>query len=245
MKYIFVAFSILIFEAAAIAQNNNYINTVYTLERIGSNSGGNQTNSIPTIAGPPPGVKGDVYLNPTFNKSVFQLYDGDKIVEVSSAKLDLKQNEFDIITPQGIRVLKGNLIKSFLFFDSATQFKTTYINVKEWNESSNMALDGFFEVILEGRFGLLKKTELIVKRPDYHPALNVGSKDLRLIKEEKFYYLDSNKVFEMPSKRKIGKMFAGYEKEMETFIFEKDLSTSKQRDLTLIFNHYNKISAKN
>ncbi|MBN8650124.1 MAG: hypothetical protein J0L67_01770 [Cytophagales bacterium] len=246
MRRITILFLVLVsVTSTVLAQTGNYIHNLYALERIGSNQGGGQTSSIPTMPGPPPGVKGDVYLNKNFNKVVFQLFDGDKIIEGFIAKLDLKQNEFDVLTSQGVKVLKGNLVKSFVFVDSLTHIQSNFVSTKEWHTVSSPLFEGFYEILLEGKLTLLKRTDLIVKQPDFHPALNVGSKDLRFIKSEKFYYLHSGKVFEIPSKRNLTKIFTSYEKEMQDYIADKNLSSTKQRDLALIFDYYNRISTGN
>ncbi|MBX2917114.1 MAG: hypothetical protein KF856_17725 [Cyclobacteriaceae bacterium] len=239
----FIPFLFLAVTVLCQAQNNgNYIHNLYSLERMGGNLG--QTNSVPTIAGPPGGIKGDVYLNKTFNKVVFQLFDADKIVE-GVAKLDLKQNEFDLITPQGVRVLKGNLVKSFVSIDSLTHFQSNFVNAREWTYDSNTPIEGFYEILAEGNLTLLKRSEIIVKQPDYHPALNVGSKDVRLVKNEKFYYLVNGKVFDIPGKRNFAKIFTGKEKQVQSYMIEKDLSISKQRDLIQVFSYYNQQTQQN
>jgi hypothetical protein len=230
---------IIVFPLFSFAQSGgDYLHNRYAIERIASGTG-LQSGNIVTMGTPPPGMKGDVYLNRHFNNVVFQLYDGDRIVEGYLAKLDLKQNEFDVMVPHGVKVLKGSMIKSFIFIDSLTKFQTNYVNIREWRTKEKSLYDGFIEILAEGNLTLAKRTELIVKKPDFNPALNVGSKDYRFLKREHLYYIMDRTLNELPGKKNFVKIFGGAENQIEKFISSNNLSISKIGDLIQIFDFYN------
>lgn len=216
----------------------DYLHNRYAIERMATTNG-LQSGTIITMSGAEAGIKGDVYLNKHFNNVVFQLYDNDKIVEGYLAKLDLKKNEFDVMVPHGVKVLKGNLIKSFIFIDSLTRFQTNYVNLKEWKTPDERLDEGFIEILAEGKLTLAKRTELIVKKPDFNPALNVGSKDYKFLKQEQLYYIADKTLIELPGKKNFIKIFMGDSKEIERFILSNNLSITKIADLIEIFNYYN------
>lgn len=220
----------------------DYIHNQYNLERITQMTPGGANSSIPTLPPAAPEVKGDVYLNESYSNSAFQLYDREKLVEGLLSKLDLKLNEFDVKTPKGVGVLKGNHVKSFIFVDSATLKVHTYVNVKEWKTEEPIAYEGFYEILVESDITLLNRTELIFKKPDFNPALNVGSKDYRFIKKEHFYYMKDNSVFEIPGKRNFSKIFGARQKDIEKYMIDKDLSPNKDKDLIKIFSYYKNIT---
>ncbi|MBN8578153.1 MAG: hypothetical protein J0L66_14505 [Cytophagales bacterium] len=244
MKAIIVFIWACVVGISACGQNqtsNNYLHQTYTLDRISTNSMGSQSSSIPLSAGPPPGVKGDVYLNKTFNRIVFQLYEEDKIVDGYTGKLDLRLNEFDVLTRQGIRVIKGNLVRSFIFVDSLSGIQTDYINLREWTTPDKVKLDGFGQVIVDGNLMLVRTTELIVRKPDFNPALNVGSKDYRFLKKDHFHYVKAGVLTEVPGKKNFPKIFGDKEKIMSEYITKNNLSISNEKELARIFDYYNRL----
>lgn len=223
-------------------KSGDYIHNQYTLERITQMTPGGANSSIPTLPPAAPEVKGDVYLNESYSNAAFQLYDNDKLVEGLLSKLDLKKNEFDVMTSRGVGVLKGSLVRSFIFVDSATQYIHSYVNVKEWKTEEPTAYEGFYEILVESDLTLIKRTELIFKKPDFNPALNVGSKDYRFIKKDHFYYLKDKSVLEIPSKRNFSKIFGDKQKDVERYMIDKDLSPNKDKDLIKIFDYYKRIT---
>jgi len=237
---VITCFLLLVICMGALGQaNDSYMHKRYIVERIGSQAG-DPNATIPTLPLAPPKVEGDAYLNRSYDLFVFQLYDG-KILERYAAKLDLKLNEFDIITKQGIRVLKGNLVKSFIFFDSVTRVQSNYVNVKEWNFEGDKSFTGFFQILSEGDITLVKRNDVIFKKADFHPALNVGSKDHRYIKKEFLYYVQDGKVVELPAKRALIKIFGDKENELTEYVANNHLNLSKENDLVSLFNLYNKV----
>jgi hypothetical protein len=242
MKKIFLLCVIVFAGLSCQSQSNeNYLHNRYTLDRIGTNSAGTQTSGIPLVSRPPADVIGDVYLTKHYNASVFQLYNNDKIVEGYYSKLDLKQNEFDLVTPQGLRALKGSLVKSFLYVDSVTHFQNNFVNLKEWTYDKGSILDGFAEILSEGKIILVKRTELIFKKADFNPALNVGSKDHKYLKTPKLYYVAAGIIYELPRKKELPKIFNEREGEMRTYIEKQNLNLGSEKDMIKLFAYYNLI----
>jgi len=236
MRLLLLASAVLSFSNCLAQATDSYLHNRYTLERIATTSP--NSGNIPTLPGAPPKVEGDVYLNKSFNLSVFQLYD-DKILEGYIAKLDLKLNEFDIVTAQGIKVLKGKQVKSFIFVDSLTHLQSNYVNTREWKIAEDEPIEGFFQILSEGELTLVKRSTVIFKKADFNAALNVGSKDHRYIKKESIYYISDKVATPMPTKKNILKLFGEREKEMNAYVVDKNLNLSKEHDLKRIFDYFN------
>lgn len=235
MKFVGVLLAVLSF-SGSFAQNS-YLHNRYALERMGTQAA-NPNQIVTTMPAAPPGVQGDVYLYKTFNLSAFELYDG-RIVEGFLTKLDLNRNEFDVITPQGIRVLKGNLVRSFIMIDSLTQAQINFVNIQEWKGEQPLA--GFFELLAEGEMTLARKSDVIFKKADYHPALNVGSRDHKYIQKSQLYYILNQNYFVLPPKKNLMKIFGEQQKEMNAFLNKSDINLSKDADIARLVAHYNSL----
>lgn len=218
--------------------NNNYLHTRNLIDRLGTRDYGIGSSSVPTLPMAPPYVKGDVYLTATYNLSVFELFNSEKPIEGYYSRLDLQKNEFDLITKQGVRVLSGSRVMSFAYIDSITQAKKVFINARPWKDPDGTPLDGFFEILTDGSLLLVKQTELIFKKADYHPALAVGSRDHKYIKKDHYFFVQDSIVSKLPGKKDIPKIFKGKEVEIEAFIKKNALSSNKESDLIIIFNYY-------
>lgn len=236
MKALLFAGTILSISNCMAQVTNSYLHNRFKLEQIATNSP--TSGIIRTLPGAPAKVEGDVYLNKTYNLSAFQLYD-DKILEGYVAKLDLELNEFDLVTAQGIKVLKGKQVKSFIFVDSLTRLQSNYVNTREWKIAGDEPIEGFFQILSEGELTLVKRSDVIFKKADFHPALNVGNKDHRYIKKESLYYIRDGVATPLPSKKNLLKLFGNREKEINNYAAEKSLRLTKEDDLKIIFNYYN------
>lgn len=215
----------------------NYLHNSYTLERMATQAT-NPSGIITTMPGAPPAVSGDVYLYKTFNASAFELYDG-KLLEGYLAKLDLSRNEFDVVTTQGVKVLKGNLVRSFIFIDSLTKAQFNFVNMKEWQGAE--PLEGFFQILVEGEMTLVRKSDVIFKKADFHPALNVGSRDHQYIQKSKLYYIRGKEYVEVPPKKNLMKIFSDQQKEMNAYFNKSDINLSNEADIARLVAHYNSL----
>ncbi|MFM8744440.1 MAG: hypothetical protein ACKODM_14105, partial [Cytophagales bacterium] len=113
--------------AHAYGQNENFLHKRYIVERL-TDMNSLQTGSIPNLPSAPPGLQGDVYLTPHFQESSFTLFKDEQKITGFFSKLDLQRHEFNLITPQGVRVLNGDLVRSVVSLDSITKIPHYYFN---------------------------------------------------------------------------------------------------------------------
>jgi hypothetical protein len=68
--------------------------------------------------------------------------------------------------------------------------------------------------------------------------LNVGSPDDKIMKRNKFYVLKENRLAELPGSRKKFLNIFNDNAGLEEFIKQNSLSTTNERDLKLIWDHF-------
>ncbi len=201
-----------------------------------------RSGSIPSVMpAAAPEVKGDVYLTPDYRITTFVLYDNEKLIEGFASKYDINKNEFDILTHQGVRVLPGNKVKSLVWMDSLTKQPQYFFNYQDVKNEEGVPYLGFFQLLSDGTMPLLKKTELIFRKADFNPALNVGSKDHRYIKKPHYYTIKDSKMIVIPGK-KIYLLFADHQDEAQKFIKKNSLDLSMENHLAALFDYYNSVT---
>jgi hypothetical protein len=148
-------------------------------------------------------------------------------------------DELEIKGKNGIKVLAGTKVKSFVWMDSFTNVPVYFINGKAFRNEIDVPFTGFLQVLTEGSVPLLKRTYIDIKKADYNIALNVGSRDEKILKKNKFYALMTDKVVALPGSRKKFIQLLNGDSRLEEFIRDNNLTTSKEEHLKVIFEHYN------
>ena len=221
-----------------------YLNNRYLMERIQNNRDMLTGNSgiINTLAPAPPGVVGDSFLNTSFSEATLLLFDGERILPGYQAKYDILKDDFYLMHRNSIRVLSGSAVRNFSMTDSLSTVRRFYISGKLLKDVKGTELTGFYEVIVDGPSALLKKTNAIVKEADFHPALNVGSKDHRVIKSVTYFYCIDNVVQKIPSAKNMANVFPQQPDAMAGFLKQNYLSLKEEKDLKRLFEHYNTLA---
>ncbi|MFZ6011198.1 MAG: hypothetical protein ACOYXT_12700, partial [Bacteroidota bacterium] len=145
--YVFLALPCLALQAQPNSAIPTYIRASNTLDRL--TSGLTASNILYGIPLPPGKIIGDTYLNKEWRKSTLMLYGNDKLIEGYLIRYDLFADEIEIKTPDGIRVLVGRKVKSFLQLDSATNLPSYFVNALDYKNEKGIPLSGFFEVLSE------------------------------------------------------------------------------------------------
>lgn len=230
---------LLVLSVPAFAQQT-YLNNRFLLERIG-NTGNLLTGNSGMLAGIPqaaPGVVGDSFLKNYFSDAAFLLFDQEQVVSGYQTKYDIQKDDFYLLQNRVIRVLEGSRVRNFVLVDSITKARHQFISGKLLKDETGAPLLGFFEVLSDGKMALLKKTEIEIKAPDFHPALNVGSKDHRVVKHQLLFYAREGVVGKVPSGKKILMLFPGQEETMAKFIKVNNLDLKSESHLKGLFDHY-------
>lgn len=244
-NYLIVAILIIItlksFCQAVMPENLRAANT---MDRLSTFHGNNVPDLLYGIPFPPGKVIGDTYLNVDWKPSTILLYDG-KTIEGYPTRYDIQTDELELNAKNGIKVLAGNKVKSFVWINEITKEPGYFINAKEFKNSDHIPLQGFFQVLADGAIPLFKKNIVVVKKADYNAVLNVGSHDDTIIKKIELDYALGGQVYKIPSsKKKLLPLFRDKSGEIENFINNNSLSISKEEDLIKIFDYYNTLSNK-
>jgi hypothetical protein len=234
-KVFFLNFCYLLFAISGFAQGieRESLSTVHGIDM------SSQTffRSIPVQPGR---LVGDTYVDPKWRMSAIHLYENDIVLEGYPLRFDILANELEVHTVEGIKVLHGEAVSSFMWIDEETNVKDYYINAKEFEVKDNKSHTGFYHILSDGAMPLLKRTKILVKKPDYNPNLNMGSPDTKIIKTYEYYYVKDKQVFRLSSlSKKVIPVFEERSGEMKAFIADNSLSAANEKDLVKMFEHYN------
>ncbi|HZB13434.1 MAG TPA: hypothetical protein VE467_10415 [Chryseolinea sp.] len=213
-----------------------------TLDKLNDLDGINTGDILYGIPLPEGKTIGDTYLDTHWRKSSILLYDNEKLIEGFPVRYDIMTDELEIKSTKGIKVLKGSKIKSFVWIDSLSKTPDYFVNAKDFKDSDGVPFSGFFQVLADGSLPLFKKTLIDIKKADYNIQFNVGSSNDKILKKNEFFALKENQVVELhTSRKKLIPLFAGKAEQMEQFIKENKLSSTKEEQLKIIFEHYNSL----
>lgn len=247
MKKLFFVFLGLLPGLHALAQPNvvpNNIRAVNTLEKLYDPDGLGRTDMLYGIPQPEGKVVGDTYFSTQWKTSTILLYKDEKMIEGFLIRFDIRANEIEVKTQSGIKVVGGDKVKSFIWIDSASRLPTYFVNAKDFKDKDHAKLSGFLQVIVDGPLPLLKQTTVYIKKADYSVPFDVGSRDDKILKKTVLYFAKDGQVMELPSsKKKLLPLFGDKADVIGKFIQDQDLTTSREADLTTIFNHYNSLIA--
>ena len=196
---------------------------------------------IPLEAGE---VRGNTYLASGWRRTTFLLYDIEKMVEGYPSRYEIASDQFEIRVAGTVKVLSGKKVKSFVWVDSLTDTPHYFINGGDLRNDDGVPLPGFFEVLSEGTMSLLARTEAVVLKPNYHQALNMGTRDTRILKKQKFFYSRDGVIRELPSSRKkLLPLFGDHSPAVAGFIRVNTLSLDNADHLKAIFEFHNRSGA--
>ena len=228
-------FSVSCFAQAVVPPN---IRATNTLEKLQDLDGMGTTDLLYGIPLPEGNVIGDTYLNPEWRLCSILLYDNNKLLEGYPARYDIHADALEISARNGVRMLKGNKVKSFLWIDDKTGSPFYYVNGRELSKE----FIGFFKVLVDGEKPLFERVLLDIKKADYNIQFNVGSLDDKVLKKFKYYTRENGELIELPSSRKkLLHFFNDRNSEMESFMKEKNLAAKKGEELVMVFRHYNEL----
>ena len=188
-------------------------------------------------------LDGNPYWDEHWGTSSVLLYDNPKPNDGYLTRYDIRRDELEFNINGQVKVAQGKLVKNVVWIDSVTRKSRFLVNARDY-KLDGVPLIGFIEILVEGEPALVKKTNLEVLQPNYNVALSTGNQNSRIVKENAFFYTTNNELFEITSKKKIEPLFGNDTEQMNKFIKEERLRTSRQDDLIRIFTQLASLRAK-
>lgn len=178
---------------AQMSPINKYVRATTAITQLSNNNtlkGGDIIYQIPS--GDIPQVMGNPYFDEKWSASSINLYDNQKLLEGYLVRLNIVNHEFEIKTKSGIGILNGSRVRDIVLVDSITKQPHVLINFKEIADSDEKIKKGFYELLEDGKFKLFKQTEIEILQPTYNVALNIGSKDFKILRKVRYYFTDAS-----------------------------------------------------
>ncbi len=225
------------------AQNQGSIpqqlRTQYTLDRLGMQGvgSGEVAYGLPLPLG---NVIGGTYFDEKWNMGTILLEGTETLIEGYPLKYNLQDHSIEIKTKTGIKVLDARKISSVVWVDSLSASPTYFVNGAKFFED-HAPLSGLVQIVVDGKFPLISKPTLVIKEPDYVVALNVGSRDTKILKKKKYYLLDRRDLIEISTKKRLLPYFGDKSDEMDRFIKINKIDLKTEIGLKRIFEHFNTI----
>ena len=143
-------------------------------------------------------------------------------------------DELEFKTQKGVRAIEASKVQSFVMKDSA---ELKFINAKEY-QLEGTPLTGLLLMLQDGPVQVFRKYSIDVKAPDYHPALNAGSRDTRLNKRSELLYAKDGQIFVFKNKKKLMPFFGDKTEKVEQFIKNNKIYVNDERTLIAVIQYY-------
>lgn len=200
-------------------------------------------NSIYGIPPEPKKLQGNFYLDTKWNKASILLYKNEELIEGYFVRYNINSNTFELRseTSDEAITIPGLRVRNFVWIDSEHGVPRYFVNGMDLkNEGSPIA--GFFEVLVDGKIPLVRRTIASIRESNYNQALMVGEKDDRVVKQYVYYFIEGKNVIEIPNnKKKLFQIFGEKQAVMETFADTNKLSPKEASSLFSLFTQYNSI----
>jgi hypothetical protein len=185
----------------------------------------------------PPGTVGSYYMDEAWRRTVLYMADNGKLEDVDT-RLNLQNNSFEIRHEQSVKVLMGTKVVSFEWTAADGQTEA-FINARHYL-LDGVPMTGFFKVLEDGNYQLLRLMKTEVLPANYNVALDVGSKDNQITKVTRYYVSKDHKLIEVTSgKKKFNRAFKEtFDEDISTLTDE--LNPKKQDDLSVLVSRLNK-----
>jgi hypothetical protein len=133
--------------------------------------------------------KGTYYLNTDFRPATVVLATNKKYKNVVS-RYDALHDVLEIQHEGKVYILEGHKINSVVMYPERSD--SMYFVHARFVEKGNKG--GLYQVVVEGKKSLLKKTEVFVKKPDYVVQFNAGSQVTTYSLIDKYFLWNEDKT---------------------------------------------------
>jgi hypothetical protein len=198
-------------------------------------------NAVFGIASEPKQLLGNFYLDQQWNKASILLYKEDEVIEGFYVRYNIMQHSFEIKAEDAEEIsnIPGLRIRNIVWVDTKHQVPRYFINGQDLKDGGSPIL-GFFEVLIDGKLPLVRRTVATIKESNYNTALMIGNKDDTIMKRNIYYYIDGKNLIRIPKKKKdLFTIFGPHASEIESFVKSNNLKVFEPSSLFSVFTEFN------
>ena len=192
---------------------------------------------------------GTTFLTDDWNKGTL-FFTLNRKLENQQFQFDIEMNQFLLKGEEELkeladaRIVNGVNVMAFVM-DNKLGGKREFLNSQNHGFKVNgVPLLGFVEVIKDGKLALLKKYRIEVIKAGYNVALDVGSKQDKIVKKEVYYIknADSKELTEVSkSQNKNLAALGNHQDKVKAYMKENKLKFKPGKDLPQIIAYYNSL----
>lgn len=194
-------------------------------------------------------IQGNFYLDPVWSVAMVRFYPRTIATSKGTIRLDsvsdvqmrvlLKGNDVEFYTPDGIKVISGNLIRSFASSRNDSEIKH-FINTLEFTDNSDLVKSGFFELLADGKVKLLEYSKLKLYQSDRTQAFNMTSSYIMTDIEKLLFTAKGKEVIKFSAgKKDLYELMEDKKVVIEKFVKDNRLNLKDRVHLAKIFQYYN------
>lgn len=187
---------------------------------------------------PPPKVEGTYYLYDAWHAGEV-LLSSKLSIKSYPIKYDLQHHNIELKLNDEIKVCASNLIDSFKIV-GPNKITETYIHCRFYSKSNEDCLNGVYKRIFKHQdVELLEHRYVIEKEPTYVEAIDMGSRNKKIIQQTD-YYMAKNKML-LPiysAKKKNEHLFGEHFKAVLDHSKQHKLKFNNATDLHAIIKYY-------
>lgn len=178
------------------------------------------------------GVDGYPTLFEKFVTGVIETSDGKK-VKCPQINYDVYADEVIVVQNRQELIISNELVKSFILNNGITAVSF----IKHSIESGKT---GYYQVLVDGDFQLLKKNLKTFLKADYQGAYSADRRQDEFKDNADYYFLtEEGKLMELKNKKSIVKAIPGEAERIEKFIKVNQIDVSTELGLLRLFQHLN------
>jgi len=198
-------------------------------------------NAIYGIPPEPKKLQGNFYLDTKWNKASILLYKNEELIEGYFVRYNINSNTFELRSENSeeATTVPGLRVRNIVWIDSEHGVPRYFINGMDFKDEGS-PIAGFFEVLVDGKLPLVRRTIASIRESNYNQALMVGEPDDRVVKRYVYYYIEGKNVIEISkNKKKIFTIFGEDQFELESFTESNNLNLKEASSLFSLFTQYN------
>lgn len=191
-----------------------------------------------------PQAVGSYYWYEDYYSGNILLKEDNFLIKDKQFRYNIKNKQLEIKNGKHVIGIASFYVKRLEYINKLNQNRV-FVDAEDYSQN-NVPFRGFFELLVEDEYQLIKKITLVEEKfeDNYVAALDVGSKTNEIKRKEKFYISDENKeVFEVKNKKKANLgIFGDKSEDIGSYMKENKLKFSREEDLVKIVKYYNDLA---